>query len=443
MATNTYVALDKVTVATATPSVTFSSISQEYTDLVLAISSTDTVTLYARVGNGSVDSGTTYSRSQFFGDGTTISSGRAANVNKAYIGLSSDVSGSPYNIITHFQNYSNTSTNKTFLTRYNDAVIYAGIISNLWRSTAAINTITIYGDGANIPAGSTFSLYGIRAEGVSPAPKATGGAIYSDSTYYYHVFGASGTFTPLQSLSADVLVVAGGGGSGSGGGGAGGLQTFASQSLTTTSYTCTVGAGGSAGVFSSSTRGSNGGNSQFGALTASVGGGGSGMRESQGSGASGGSGGGGAQSSVSIQSGGSGTSGQGFAGSSGGGTSPGYPSGGGGGAGAAGGTATSSKSADGGVGATSSLISAIVYATGAGQIVNETGYIAGGGGGAINDTNSSNAGLGGYGGGGNGGVNAIGSAGQQGTGGGAGGGGNGTDGKPGGSGVVVVRYTKV
>ena len=37
MATNTYVALDKVTVGTATSSVTFSSIPQGYTDLVLVI----------------------------------------------------------------------------------------------------------------------------------------------------------------------------------------------------------------------------------------------------------------------------------------------------------------------------------------------------------------------------------------------------------------------
>ena len=35
MATNTYVALDKVTVGIATPSITFTGISQAYTDLVI------------------------------------------------------------------------------------------------------------------------------------------------------------------------------------------------------------------------------------------------------------------------------------------------------------------------------------------------------------------------------------------------------------------------
>lgn len=451
MATNTYVALDKVTVATATPSVTFSSISQEYTDLVLAISSTDTVTLYARVGNGSVDSGTTYSRSQFFGDGSTIASGRAANVNKAYIGLSSDVSGSPYNIITHFQNYSNTSTNKTFLTRYNDAVIYAGIISNLWRSTAAINTITIYGDGANIPAGSTFSLYGIKAWVNETTPKATGGYVYSDSTYYYHAFPFSGTFTPSQSLTADILCVAGGGGGGGwngGGGGAGGLQAFSSQSLTATNYTITIGSGGAGGTSSAASNGlagTSGSNSVFGALTASVGGGGGGGHTSSGpgSGLNGGSGGGRADRSGGVV--GTATSGQGYAG----GTSIDNAdntdgAGGGGGAGAVGANGVDYFGGAGGIGATSAFINSIGAVTTFAQSASGNYYFAGGGGGGAG-SDATSAGAGGIGGGSAGtkaaaGINATVSTG--GGGGGAGGSTGGYTGGSGGSGIVVVRYAK-
>jgi len=64
------------------------------------------------------------------------------------------------------------------------------------------------------------------------SPKATGGTITSDATYWYHTFSANGTFTPLLSISGcEVLIVAGGGGGGygsaaSGGGGAGGLLYF-------------------------------------------------------------------------------------------------------------------------------------------------------------------------------------------------------------------------
>jgi len=98
------------------------------------------------------------------------------------------------------------------------------------------------------------------------AAKATGGTITSDATHWYHSFTASGTFTPLEALTIDIVVIAGGGGGGvaaGGGGGAGGVLGFASQSVTTTGYTCTVGAGGSSG----STSASNGNDSKFGSLT--------------------------------------------------------------------------------------------------------------------------------------------------------------------------------
>jgi hypothetical protein len=44
MATNTYVALDKVTVGTATPSITFTGISGAYTDLVVVVSAKSSLT---------------------------------------------------------------------------------------------------------------------------------------------------------------------------------------------------------------------------------------------------------------------------------------------------------------------------------------------------------------------------------------------------------------
>ena len=115
--------------------------------------------------------------------------------------------------------------------------------------------------------------------GAVAGPKATGGTITSDASYWYHTFTGNGTFTPLQSLTADILVIAGGGGGGinqygntiGGGGGAGGLLYFSSQSLTATGYTCTIGGGGSANTTGAA--GTNGSDSQFGALTLVKGGG--------------------------------------------------------------------------------------------------------------------------------------------------------------------------
>lgn len=450
MATNTYIALDKVSVSgTSTTSITFSSISNAYTDLVIVI------------GNGGAsgdvqpglrfngDSGSNYSFTNLSGNGSTTSSSSAKNDTDIQLGYYDYLANGTNNYtgIVNIMNYSNSTTYKTVIQRGSNAATGTGVNVGLWRNTAAITSITIlpsYGSSYFL-AGTTFSLYGIRAEGVSPAPKATGGAIYSDADYYYHAFGASGTFTPLQSLTADILVVAGGGSGGQsygGGGGAGGLLGFTSQSLSATGYTCTVGAGGAAADYGSTgeIRGNNGSNSQFGGLTAAIGGGGGGgdYGNVAYAGRSGGSGGGGSSAGGGGGPAGTGTSGQGYAGSAGIGTYGVNSSGGGGGG--AGGAAVSTGL--GGVG--SSAYSAWVIATGVGQVVAGTGYIAGGGGGQHYYPNSYN--YGGYGGGGqgsggysSGSPNAARGLTNTGSGGGGQGGGYGA----GGSGVVIVRYAKV
>lgn len=454
MATNTYVALDtKTVIGSPVTSIDFTSIPQGYTDLVLVVSAQSNSGYDSIRFNG--DTGSNYSKTSLSGDGTSATS--YSNTNETRIPMfgvaTLPTSGSSFFIsVTNIMNYSNTTSYKTILHRDASTASGTDFFVGLWRSNSAITSFTLY-PHYNLPTsntfsvGSTFSLYGIAKEGTSPAPKATGGAIYSDSTYYYHVFASTGTFTPLSSLTADVLVVAGGGGAGSGGGGAGGALTFASQSLSATGYTCTVGGGGAGGNFASSIRGTNGTNSQFGALTACVGGGGGGMRESQGGGASGGSGGGASASSVTSQSGGSFTSGQGYAGGNQNNTGSPYSGAGGGGAGGVGGSVSvAGVAGNGGIGLTSSLITTIVNATAIGQLVGSNGYIAGGGGGGNYGSGGTSSGSGGYGGGGVGSnYSVLGSNGLPSTGGGGGGAsGIAPDGGfSGGSGVVVVRYTKV
>jgi hypothetical protein len=167
--------------------------------------------------------------------------------------------------------YANSHAAKNyFATTGNSGVSgYTGIehIVGLWNNTAPVTSITFRNNtGAtfyNFAVGTTFSIYGIKAEGVTPAPKATGGAIYSDADYYYHVFGATGAFVPSQTLSCQYLVVAGGGGGGGnntsgGGGGAGGYRSAMTGQLSGalsspesavslvsgTNYTVTIGGGG-------------------------------------------------------------------------------------------------------------------------------------------------------------------------------------------------------
>jgi hypothetical protein len=71
------------------------------------------------------------------------------------------------NAIINIQNYSNTTTYKTALLRSNLATgTYPGVDAfvGLWRSTSAITSITILPASNNLLSGSTFTLYGIKAE---------------------------------------------------------------------------------------------------------------------------------------------------------------------------------------------------------------------------------------------------------------------------------------
>ena len=417
MATNTYVALDKKTLVSAVAYVDFTGIVGTYTDLVIVVSGSQSGGSGDFIGlqyNG--DTGTNYSNTYMLGNGSTASSGRASTYTNARFGaFYSDQD----NAIVNIQNYSNSTTYKTALGRSNSAGNNTIAMVNLWRNTAAITSVRVLIEANNFAVGTTFSLYGVQAWAAEATPKATGGYVYSDSTYWYHAFQFSGTFTPITSLTADVLTVAGGGGAGynyGAGGGAGGLLSSTSQSFaSSTAYTVTVGAGGAGGT--SSTTGSNGVNSSVigGAISlTAIGGGGGGTAPGAVNGANGGSGGGGSGASGGGGggSGGAGTSGQGYAGA---GTTGGY----GGGGGGAGGAATGAAGANG-----SSAYSSWGLATLTGQNVNGTVYYAGGGSGTYS--------TGGYGGGG-----AYAVAGAVNTGGGAG-----PDSKPGGSGLVIVRYAK-
>jgi hypothetical protein len=408
------------------------------------------------LGRFNGDTGSNYSDTVLFGNGSTAGSVRttsATNMLAGYV-AAPETASNTYNVETHhFMNYANTTTNKTVLHRASKASNGVDAVVSLWRSTAAINTIKYFvTGGGNLAVGSTFSLYGIAAEG---AAKATGGMVTSDATYYYHTFLASGTFTPLSTLSCDALVIAGGGGGASdyyaGGGGAGGLLAFTSQSIST-AQTVTVGAGGAFGALGNVTS-SSGADSQLGSLTLVKGGGGAANYQS-GNALNGGSGGGGGGKTSSVAGAGlASPSGQGNNG--GGGISPSSGNagagGGGGGAGAVGSNGANLVGGNGGAGL--STYSSWGVATSTGQNVSGTRWYAGGGGGSAGTGNlgADTKGTGGNGGGGDGlfhnsggAVAAVATNGTTNTGGGGGGsseagiyrGGNG------GSGIVIVRYLK-
>ena len=430
---NTYVALETVTVGSAVSSVSFYVAGLNYTDLVIVgAGSLATAGTLAIKFNG--DTASNYSRTEIYGDGSSAAAYRETSQSTQNFALWDTVQS---NFVTHIQNYSNATTFKTLLTRYNrpSSVVGANVV--LWRKTPeAITDITITG-GSNIAVGSTFTIYGI-ANADQGSAKATGGMITEDSQYWYHTFGASGAFIPKQSLTCDVLVVAGGGGGGrrhGGGGGAGGVSYQAGRSVPVATYNITVGSGGAGGGSASS--GIAGTNSVFDTITSNGGGGGGGGSNSA---STGGSGGGGSGFSTfkpgaaATQGNTGGATGYGFAGGSGNDTTNNL-GGGGGGSGAVGVNAvTATTPGNGGAGRNDWSTWSVVTGTGV------DGFYAGGGGGGGFQAGTS---IGGTGGGGNGTNTTTPGNGVTNTGSGGGGQGNDTvNGGTGGSGVVIVRYAK-
>ena len=156
--------------------VTFSNIPQTYTDLILIARpdqpKSGECDMWIRVGNGSVDTGSNYSGTFLNGNGTSAASRRETSVSKwraEYYGYPATTIGNTNNII-QFMNYSNTTTYKTALIRANSAATGVDAIVQLWRSTSAINTISLNlstlgfsGTERNFSANTTFTLYGIKA----------------------------------------------------------------------------------------------------------------------------------------------------------------------------------------------------------------------------------------------------------------------------------------
>jgi len=298
--------------------------------------------------------------------------------------------------------------------------------------SSSTGSVTITNTGALYDSTTSSTGYFDLPTGTTaqrPVSPNTGMIRYNSTETAYEVYLNSfwqKIITQYYSFDVEYLVVAGGGGgaagSRGGAGGAGGLLSSSAFTITpSTSYTVTVGAGGSTSTYSdintADLRGTNGSNSVFASITATGGGRGGGA-DNTAAGSNGGSGGG----SWFGGTVGNGTSGQGNNGGQGSTSSSGFGGGGGGGSGGVGGNGSSTVGGNGGAGTTSSITGSSVAYAGGGSGANYNSSTAGtatAGGGVGNNTNP---------------------AGQSGTSGTANLGGGGGSGGTGGSGVVIIAY---
>jgi hypothetical protein len=166
MPTSTEIPIATTTLGGSVSTYTFSSIPSTYTDLVLVtnLTSGSNANIYFRV-NG--DTASNYSSTFLSGDGTSANSARTSNVAQGtatWTGASMNTNFTT--CVANFMNYSNATTYKTFITRYAGYNTVnqgeATAVVNLWRSTAAINSITVLSLSPNYSNGSTLTLYGIN-----------------------------------------------------------------------------------------------------------------------------------------------------------------------------------------------------------------------------------------------------------------------------------------
>ena len=163
MPTPTYTLIDSVTLTSSASSVTFSSITQDYRDLVLiqnakVLASSDSYRLSI---NG--DTGTNYNTVTMYGYTSASSSSTTNEAGPIYMtardSLSSTVADST---IIYFMDYSVTDKHKTLLARINNVSNVIQASAHRWASTASITSILLTSNDT-FASGSTFSLYGIEA----------------------------------------------------------------------------------------------------------------------------------------------------------------------------------------------------------------------------------------------------------------------------------------
>lgn len=161
----TYDNIATTTLGSAASTITFSSIPATYTDLRLILTASFSSTGAALRLRFNSDTGTNYSFTSLYGNGTSANS--SIGTSTSYIPLDSDfgIPNTQWSLWTADVFSYTGSTNKTVLTTGQTDNNGSGIVYRevgLWRNTSAITSAEVSLSGVNFTIGTTATLYGIK-----------------------------------------------------------------------------------------------------------------------------------------------------------------------------------------------------------------------------------------------------------------------------------------
>ena len=161
-----YDSIATTTLATATSSITFSSIPATYTHLQIRGFARHNTTSDNTVIQLNGDTGSNYSLHYLVGTGGgSFTAGAEASAARTYIDILTTSATSFSGSVTDILDYANTSKYKTMKTLAGIELNGSGSIwfaTGLWMNTAAVTSIVVKPGTGNFSANTQFALYGIK-----------------------------------------------------------------------------------------------------------------------------------------------------------------------------------------------------------------------------------------------------------------------------------------
>lgn len=166
---NTYTLISSTTGSGNPSAISFNSIPQTYTDLLLVASVRNTGTTGNLRMTFNNDASSLYSQTNLQGNGTTIYTNQSPNISNTQwnntSNISSDTANTYGSLEMYIPNYTG-ATNKPwsgfFVTENNGTTAYATAAASLFRSSSAITSLQLYYFNFAFDTNSSFYLYGIK-----------------------------------------------------------------------------------------------------------------------------------------------------------------------------------------------------------------------------------------------------------------------------------------